>query len=78
LKAPERDISLEELLTDIMRRKLLRCTRRHQGELSLADRKNIETRASSAYRELQTAWQFECMISNHDGEDSDNWEGFIT
>jgi hypothetical protein len=38
---------LEDLLPDIMRRKLLRRTRRHQGELSLADRKNIETRASS-------------------------------
>jgi guanylate kinase len=76
LKAPERNISLEDLLTDIMRRKLLRRTRRQKGELSLADLKNIETRASSAYRELQTAWQFEYVIPNHDGEDSDNWEAF--
>jgi len=76
LKSPERNISLEELLTDIMRRKLLRRTRRQKGELSLADLKNIETRATSAYRELQTAWQFEHVIPNHDGEDSDNWEAF--
>jgi len=76
LKAPERNVSLQELLTDIMRRKLLRRTRRQKGELSAADLKNIETRASSAYRELQGAWQFQYVIPNHDGEDSDNWEAF--
>jgi guanylate kinase len=77
LKAPERNVSLEDLLTEVMREKLLRRTCRHRGELSLADLKNIETRASSAYRELQTAWQFEYVIPNHDGEDSDNWEAFL-
>ncbi len=76
LKAPERNISLEELLTDVMRRKLLRRTRRQKGELSAADLENIETRASSAYRELQTASHFQYVIPNHDGEDSDNWEAF--
>jgi|SRR5271166_1188099 len=76
LKAPERNVSLEELLTDIMRRKLLRRTRRQKGELSAADLKNIETRASSAYPELSEAWHFEHVIPNHDGEDSDNWEAF--
>src|SRR5208283_1523527 len=40
LKAPERSVSLDELLTDIMRRKLLRRTRRQKGELSAADLKN--------------------------------------
>jgi guanylate kinase len=76
LKAPERNVSLEELLTDVMRRKLLRRTRRQKGELSAADLKNIEGRASSAYRELQTAWHFDYVIPNHDGEDSDHWEAF--
>lgn len=76
LKAPERNVSLEALLTDIMRRKLLRRTRRQKGELSAPDLTNIETRASSAYRELQTAWQFQYVIPNHDGEDSDHWEAF--
>ena len=76
LKAPERNVSLKELLTDIMRRKLLRRTRRQKGELSAPDLQNIETRASSAYRELQTAWHFQYVIPNHDGEDSDNWEAF--
>lgn len=76
LKAPERNVSVEELVTDIMRRKLLRRTRHQKGELSAADLKNIETRASSAYRELREAWHFEHVIPNHDGEDSDNWEAF--
>lgn len=76
LKAPERNVSLHELLTDIMRRKLLRRTRRQKGELSLGDLKDVETRAASAYRELQEAWHFQYVIPNHDGEDSDNWEAF--
>jgi guanylate kinase len=76
LKVPERNVSFPDLLTDIMRRKLLRRTRRQKLELSAKDLENIETRASSAYRELREAWHFEYVIPNHDGEDSDNWEAF--
>jgi guanylate kinase len=76
LKAPERNVSLQELVTDVMRRKLLRRTRRQKGELSAADLKDIETRATSACRELQRAWSFQHVIPNHDGEDSDHWEAF--
>lgn len=42
----------------------------------MLDLDDIETRASSAYREMKLAWQFDHIIPNHDGEDSDNWEGF--
>ena len=76
LKAPERNVLLSDLVTDLMRRKLLRRTRRQKLELSAKDLQNIETRASSAYRELKEAWHFEYVIPNHDGEDSDNWEAF--
>jgi guanylate kinase len=76
LRTPGRNVSLPELLTDIMRRKLLRRTRRQKGELSLKELEDVETRASSAYRELREAWHFEYVIPNHDGEDSDNWEAF--
>jgi guanylate kinase len=76
LKVPERHISLQTFVTDVMRRKLLRRTQRQKGELSLKDLENIETRASSAYHELMGAWHFEYVIPNHDGEDSDNWEAF--
>ena len=76
LQAPERNISFRDLLTDIMRRKLLRRTRRQKVELSTQDLENIETRASSAYLEIKEAWQFEHVVPNHDGEDSDHWEAF--
>lgn len=76
LTAPERHIRLPEFVTDVMRRKLLRRTRRQKGELSLRDLENIETRASSAYCELQEARHFQYVIPNHDGEDSDNWDAF--
>ena len=76
LKAPERNASLPDLVADIMRRKLLRRARRQKLELSAKDLENIETRASSAYRELKEAWHFDYVIPNHDGEDSDNWEAF--
>ena len=76
LKVPERNISLQEFVTDVVRRKLLRRTRRQQGELSLKDLENIETRASSAYDEMKEAWRFQYVIPYHDGEDSDNREAF--
>lgn len=64
------------IVTDIMRRKLLRRTRKQKGELALPDLENIETRAGSAYGELQFAREFQHVIPNHDGEDSDNWDAF--
>ena len=67
---------LPELITDIMRRRLLRRTRRQKGELSQKDLENIENRASSAYGELKQAYLFEYVIPNHDGEDSENWDAF--
>lgn len=69
-------MSLEDFLTDVMRRKLLRRTRRQKGDLSAKDLEDVETRASRAYLELQEAWQFQHVIPNHDGEDSDHWEAF--
>lgn len=75
-KAAERNVNLPDLLTDIMRRKLLRRTTRQKTNLSLKDLEDIEKRASDAYPELQDAWHFDYVIPNHDGEDSDNWEAF--
>jgi len=76
LRIPERNVSLPELVAEIMRRKLLRRTRRQKGELSANDLQNVETRASSTYRELQMACRFQYVIPNHDGEDSENWDAF--
>ncbi|MBC7075112.1 MAG: hypothetical protein H5T98_03340 [Syntrophomonadaceae bacterium] len=72
----ELSVDLPSLLTDIMRRKLLRRTQRQKGILSLPDLENIEKRAHSAAQELKIAWQFDWIIPNHDGEDSDNWSAF--
>lgn len=67
---------LPELITNIMRRRLLRRTRRQKGELSLKDLENIENRASSAWGEMKKAYLFDHVIPNHDGEDSENWDAF--
>jgi guanylate kinase len=76
LKSAECTVSLPDLVTDVMRRKLLRRTRRQKTELSLKDLENIERRASSAYVELKEACFFKHVIPNHDGEDSENWDAF--
>ena len=70
------DAALPGLVTDVMRRKLLRRTRKQKSELSLKDLENIETRAGSAYRELKMAQRFDAVLPNHDGEDSENWDAF--
>jgi len=69
-------VKLKSLVTEMMRRKLLRRTRHQRGEISSADLDNIETRAHSAYQELCLAWRFEHILVNHDGEDSDHWQAF--
>ena len=76
LKDSDSNIALQDLVTDIMRRKLLRRTKKQKSILSLKDLENIEKRASSAFRELGMAWQFSYVIPNHDGEDSENWDAF--
>jgi len=69
-------VSLSDLVADVMRRKLLRRGQRQKTYLSLKDLEEIERRAGSAYQELKEARHFEYVIPNHDGEDSDNWEAF--
>lgn len=67
---------LPALVTDVMRRKLLRRTRRQKGEPSLRDLENVEKRAGSAFGELRYACRFDRVIPNHDGEDSEHWDAF--
>jgi guanylate kinase len=75
LKA-QQNLCVETLVTDMMRRKLLRRTTRHKSILSLKDLENIEVRAASAYKEMKQAWRFDYVIPSHDGEDSENWDAF--
>jgi guanylate kinase len=76
LKNPDRHIDLAKLLSEIMRRKQLRRKTKQKVEISLNDLEDIERRVKSVYEELSMAWQFDFVIPNHDGEDSDNWEMF--
>jgi len=72
----EARLPLAEFVAEVMRRKLLRRMRRQSGELSLRELEEVERRASSAYRELKEAHHFDHVLPNHDGEDSEHWEGF--
>lgn len=76
LTDPAQRVNLGKFLTDVMRRKLLRRTKRQKTNLSLKDLENIERRAASAIVELREAWKFDVVIPNHDGEDSENWDAF--
>ena len=75
-KEPNRNVRLPDFITEIMRRKQLRRKTHQKIELSILDLDDIEIRASSTYREMKMAWQFDYVIPNHDGEDSDHWELF--
>ncbi len=76
LSAPQKQVDMENLITDVMRRKLLRRTQKHNGILSQVDLQEVEVRARSAYREMQDAWRFQHVLPNHDGEDSEHWDAF--
>ncbi len=64
------------VVTDVMRRRLLRRTRRQKGELSQPDLAEVERRAAAVIEELNTAHRYDHVIANHDGEDSENWDAF--
>jgi guanylate kinase len=75
-KDPQQRADLKKLLPDIMRRKLLRRTKRQKTNTSLKDLENIEQRVASAIVELREAWKFDYVIPCHDGEDSEHWDAF--
>src|SRR5260370_5827372 len=56
LKAPERDVSLQELLTDIMRRKLLRRVRRAKGDQSRVVLETKQTPPPITHPALHKTW----------------------
>ncbi len=69
-------VDVEDFVADIMRRKLLRRTKNQKQILSSKDLQDIEIRATSAYAEIKLAYQFDFVLVNHDGEDSENWNAF--
>jgi guanylate kinase len=67
-------VSLEKLVCDVMRRKLLRRDLKQKGTLGEPDLRNIEARCGAAFAELQYAPLFDWVLPNHDGEGSENWD----
>jgi guanylate kinase len=76
LQSVQPAISLSNFVADVMRRKLLRRAQRQKGVLAEVDLAEVERRAMSAYAEMKLACQFDYVLPNHDGEDSDNWDAF--
>jgi len=68
--------SLEEFVTDLMRRKLLRRTSRQKSFLSLKDLEEVEVRARGAYGELKQGHLFDYVLVNHVSGDSEFWNNF--
>lgn len=71
---PDRSLKLQQICSELIRRKLLLRTRKQKEILSLADLQNTELRVAEAWDELQLAHHFDWIIPNHDGEDSDHWD----
>ena len=70
------DDYLREMISKIMRQKLLRRAKNMQIKLSMDMIGDIKKRSDDAYWEIKEAHHFEHIIPNHDGEDSDNWHAF--
>jgi len=63
-----------ETIQKIIRQKLLRRNKQYGINLTPNEVKDIQRRATDAYLELKEAHHFDYIITNHDGEDSVNWE----
>jgi guanylate kinase len=66
-----------ETTQKIIRQKLLRRNKQYGTILTPHEIKDIQKRATDAYKELKEAHHFDYIIPNHDGEDSENWENSL-
>lgn len=73
---PARHVDIQAVVIDVMRKKLLRRKQKQMGWISLPDLEDIEIRCRSAYAEMRQAFQYQYVIPNHDGEDSEDWNAF--
>jgi guanylate kinase len=64
----------ENYVFNTMKSKLLRRAKKYKQELTKNILENIDKRASDAFPELKDDWMYDFVISNHDGEDSENWK----
>ncbi len=75
-KRKKRIFPLEDFVVDLMRRKLLRRTRKQKNILSAPDLEAVELRAKSAYLELREAHHFDHILVNHEGGEAEFWNSF--
>lgn len=68
------DIDLKTFLSDLMYGKQRRRFQRQKGSPGPVDLRDMKTRAQCAYPELKSACVFNCVVANHDGEDSEHWD----
>lgn len=76
LRKRERSVDLRKFTTGVIRRKLVRRVLKQKGIPSFRDLEDVEERAKTAYDEMKSASQYDYVLANHDGEDSDNWDYF--
>lgn len=74
LKSSPVNINLADFITEMMRMKLVNRAKRFNQEITSSVKDNLNKRAADAYQELKLAWQFDHIIPNRDGEDSENWQ----
>ena len=75
-KRKDRIFPLDGFVADLMRRKLLRRTRKQKNILSLKDLEDVEVRAQAAYNELREAHHFDYVLVNHEGGEAEYWNSF--
>lgn len=71
-----RNPTVEAVVTDMMRNRLLRRLHFQQDVWGLNELQDIEERAKDAIEALRVAHRFDAVIPNPDGEDSDHWRLF--
>ncbi len=68
------DIDVETFLTGVMYEKQFRRFQRQNGPPQPSDIADMKVRAQCAYSEMKSASLYDCVIANHDGEDSSHWD----
>lgn len=74
--SPNSKIGLKEAIEKIISMKLLKRALKQKSVLSIEDYEDISSRAASAFEEIKLAVNFDFVIPNHDGEESENWDCF--
>ena len=67
---------LEDFVTDLMRRKLLRRARRQKNNLGLHDLEEVETHDATPTTRCAKRHHYDYVLVNHEGGDAEYWSSF--